>query len=103
MPVAQNDDFTVSILQDDSYAFVKIYANWCFVIDTPECSTVHFAVSLEKLCLKAPKNPLSVGCIACDVWGGSLYSRGKICKHNSLCGNHDHQQVAQQGGVEEFF
>ena len=84
MPVARNDDFTVSILQDDSYAFVKIYGNWRFVIDTPGCSTVNFAVSLEKLCLKAPKNPLSGGCIACDVWGGSRNNKILFSRQNLL-------------------
>ena len=84
MPVARNDDFSVSILQDDSYAFVKIYGNWHFVIDAPGCSTVNFAVSLEKLCLKAPKNPLSVRCIACDVWGGSRNNKILFSRQNLL-------------------
>ena len=67
IPVARNDDLTVSILHDNSYVLVKIKGNFRFVIETPRYYTVNFASSFEKLCLNAPKNPLSVGCTACDV------------------------------------
>ena len=67
IPVTQNDNFTVSILHDNSYTLVEMKGGCRFVIEAPGCCTVNFASSFEKSYLNAPKNPLPVGCRACDV------------------------------------